>query len=151
MTCATEIDMEAALGILMRDAFILMQRALRHRLDHHGIVMSQWMFLRVLWEEEGLTQRTLSRRARTSEPTAVVLLKGLEKDGLIYRARDDHDRRVTRVYLTDKSRALKDDLLHYVPEVISEATRGLSADEVASLSELLAKVRANMAAYAPAG
>ena len=78
-------DPNNSLGYLTRIAFRSFSRALEKRTLPHGVTAGQWRFLRVLWREEGLTQRELSRRVGMREPTTVTALKGLEKSGLVSR------------------------------------------------------------------
>ena len=77
----------------MRDANRAFQRLLERRIAPHGVTRGQWYFLRVLWEEDGLSQRELSARVGMMEPTTVIALRGMEKSGLIRRVRSADDRR----------------------------------------------------------
>ncbi len=47
-------------GYLVRDAHRAFQRLLERRIAPHGITRGQWYFLRVLWTEDGPSQRELS-------------------------------------------------------------------------------------------
>ena len=60
---------EESAGYLVRDTHLLFARTLRNLLQTHQITPGQWYFLRALWDEEGLSQRELSRRVGTTEPT----------------------------------------------------------------------------------
>ena len=60
---------------------------LEKRIAAHGITRGQWYFLRVLWIEDGLSQRELSARVGMMEPTTVIALRSMEKAGLIRRVR----------------------------------------------------------------
>ncbi len=136
----------ASSGFLVRDTHLQFARALRARLQPHKVTPGQWYFLRTLWEEEGLSQRELSRRVGTTEPTTVSALRLLERNGLIRRQRNEHDRRTINIFLTDAARKLKDDLLPYALEVNAVATQGLSPDELSEMRRILGKIRDNLAA-----
>ncbi len=45
----------------------------------YGLKRGQWYFLRVLWTEDGLSQRELSARVGTMEPTTVIALRSMER------------------------------------------------------------------------
>jgi MarR family transcriptional regulator, transcriptional regulator for hemolysin len=141
MTKASPADFYAdpnnSLGYLTRIAFRSFSRALEKRTLPHGVTAGQWRFLRVLWREEGLTQRELSRRVGMREPTTVTALKGLEKSGLV--------RRKIHVFLTPKARRLQVTLAPCVAEVNEIAADGLTAEEVATLRRLLQHVGRNLA------
>src|SRR3954463_12458355 len=99
-----DFSLGGSLGYLVRDANRAFQRLLERRIAPHGVTRGQWYFLRVLWEEDGLSQRELSARVGMMEPTTVIALRGMEKAGLIRRTRSSADRRVTKVQLTPKAR-----------------------------------------------
>jgi len=129
-----------SIGYLTRIAFRSFSHALEKLTLPHGVTAGQWRFLRVLWIEDGLTQRELSRRVVMREPTTVTALKGMEKADLIRREQCAEDRRRTLVYLTPKGRALKETLMPYVIDVNRKATEGMSEAEVEQLRVLLGKV-----------
>src|SRR5688500_9458427 len=91
-------------GYLVRDAHRAFQKVLERRIAPFGVSRGQWYFLRVLWQEDGLTQRELSDRVGTMEPTTVIALQSMERAGLISRVRRSDDRRKTRVFLTPAGR-----------------------------------------------
>src|SRR4051812_48351920 len=101
------VDPANSLGYLTRIATRSFTRALEKRTLPHGISGGQWRFLRALWLEEGLTQRELSRRVGTTEPTTVTALKSLERNGLIRREPSAEDRRRVHVYLTPAAKKLR--------------------------------------------
>ena len=48
------------LAHLVRDAARGLNRSLQARLATHGVAFGHWVFLRMLWEGDGLTQREMS-------------------------------------------------------------------------------------------
>ena len=74
-----DFSLGGSLGYLVRDANRAFQRLLERRISPHGVTRGQWYFLRVLWEEDGLSQRELSARVGMMEPTTVIALRGMEK------------------------------------------------------------------------
>ncbi|MGG5809284.1 MarR family winged helix-turn-helix transcriptional regulator [Falsiroseomonas sp. CW058] len=141
---AAPLPLEDSLGFQLRDLNRLMQRALGARLQARGVAQGAWYFLRVLWEEESLTQRELATRIGMQEPTAVIALRGMERAGWIRRDRSAEDRRKVHVSLTEAGRALRESLLPQAREVIGLATRGMSEEEVATLLALLRRARRNL-------
>lgn len=139
-----DLNPNESLGYLCRIAFRNLSRALERRTLPHGVSSGQWRFLRILWIEDGITQRELSRRVGLREPTTVTALKGLEKAGLIHRWQSPEDRRKLHVYLTPKARQLRATLAPYVVEVNDKAVEGLTAEEVRTLRDLLRKVASNL-------
>lgn len=138
-------DPSNSLGYLSRIAFRSFARALETRTAPHGVTSGQWRFLRVLWIEDGLTQRELSRRVGMREPTTVTALKSLERSGFVRRVPSTEDRRKVHVFLTPLAQSLEETLLPCVQQVNELAIRGMTPDEVLQLRRLLALVGRNLA------
>jgi MarR family transcriptional regulator, organic hydroperoxide resistance regulator len=130
---------------LLRDAQRAMSRTLALRLSAHQVSIGHWYFLRALWDEDGLTQRELSHRVGMMEPTTVTALNGMERRGLVQRIRNPRDRRKVNIFLTDKGRELKDQLLAFESEVNAHAVDGLDQTQVEVLRHALKVVNANLA------
>jgi len=131
-------------GYLVRDTNLAVGKALRRRLSDYGMTQGQYYFMRALWIEEGLSQRELSRRVGTTEPTTASVLRLLEKNGLVRRVRNRRDRRTMNIYPTARGRTLKNELLAMAISINDIATAGLSDDELQTLKRLLRAVKANL-------
>lgn len=97
---SVEFPLAESAGFLVRDANRAFQRLLEKRIAPYGVARGQWYFLRVLWTEDGLSQRELSARVGTMEPTTVIALRTMEKSGLIRRVRSTDDKRRSHVWLS---------------------------------------------------
>ena len=141
---ATPFVIEESTAHLVSLASRLFARALQERLGRYGVSVAQWSMLLLLWEEESLTQKELSRRQQIEEPTAARTLQRMERDGLIRRVRDRDDSRRRRVVLTERGRELCGELVPAALEVNALATHGLSDDEKKRLVSLLGYVVARL-------
>jgi DNA-binding MarR family transcriptional regulator len=135
---------EGSTGYLVRQAHNALQRRLEQSIAPHGVLRGQWYFLRVLWEEEGLTQRELSIRVGTKEPTTIVALRSMEAAGLVVRRRSETDRRKIHVELTPKGRRMRDKLLPLAKAVNEAADDGLTPQEIELLHRMLQKMARNL-------
>ena len=81
------------LAHLIRDA----GRSLGHRLTpllaEHDIPFGHWAFLRVLWDQDGLTQKELSDAIGVTEPTTFAAVKALIDKGYITRRHNTGNKR----------------------------------------------------------
>ena len=141
---AVGLSFEVSLGYQVRATHRLMQRYLQSLIEPHGVTLGMWYFLRVLWREDGLTQRQLSRRVGTMEPTALNAIGAMERQGFVTRVRSKVDRRRQHVHLTAKGLSLKAQLEPLAITVVRNASAGLSQREIASLLDLLKLVQANV-------
>lgn len=138
---------EDSLGFLVRDTHRAFGKVLAAKISERGVTLGMWFFLRVLWEEDGLSQRELSRRIGMMEPTTVSAIATMERRGFVVRRPDKRDKRRRLVYLTRKGRALKQSLLPFAFEANVIATRTLDEAKLAELRRLLAEVKANLTAH----
>jgi MarR family transcriptional regulator, organic hydroperoxide resistance regulator len=114
------------------------------RFDAFGLHRGQTFVLRVLWEQEGLTQTRLAERLDIKPATATKMLQRMEKAGFIDRKPDSSDQRLSRVYLTEKGRTFQNKIENLFKEMNAEVIDGLSPDEQTLLRHLLLKVRKNL-------
>src|SRR3989337_2199173 len=112
-------------GYLVRDAHRAFQHVLEQRIAGFGVTRGQWYFLRVLWIEDGLTQRELSARVGMMEPTTVIALRSMEKAGLVRRVRSRDDKRRTHVWLTAEGRRMQNRLLPIARQIVAQAQKGI--------------------------
>ena len=73
-----------------------------------------------------------------------ILLRKMEKEGLVVRVPDEKDRRVMLVSLTQKGVAFDRDHLNRISESDRRATAGFSPEEEALLVSLLSRVVENL-------
>lgn len=141
-----ELPLTESIGYQIRATHRLLQRFLQFKIEPHGITLGMWYFLRALWHEDGLTQRELSNRVGTMEPTTLSAILIMEKKGLVRRVRNKTDRRKWHIHLTLKGRALRGKLLPLAREVVETAVQNLSRNEVAQLLKGLAEVQTSLSA-----
>lgn len=133
-----------SVGYQIRTTHRALARFLQLKIEPYGVTLGMWYFLRTLWSEDGLTQRELSRRVGTMEPTTLSAILSMEKRGLVRRVRNKKDRRKLHVYLTPKARKIRNDLIPLARDVVATAVQGLSAGEVKQLLAALAEIRKNL-------
>ena len=102
------------------------------------------MLLLRLWSEEGIPQSQLAAAMGVEPPTATKMLQRMERAGLIERRPDPDDARISRVYLTQRGRALEQPVLEVWKQLEAQTVAGLSPTEQALLCRLLMQVAANL-------
>jgi MarR family transcriptional regulator, organic hydroperoxide resistance regulator len=139
-----EFPLAESSGFLVRDANRAFQRLLERRIAAYGVARGQWYFLRVLWNEDGLSQRELSARVGTMEPTTVIALRTMEKSGLIRRVRSTDDKRRSHVWLTPKAQRLRTELLTLARGITDAAEFGIGRGDLALFRRVIARMTANL-------
>ncbi len=139
-----DLPFSESVGYQIRSTHRALQRFLQLKIESHGVTLGMWYFLRVLWDEDGLTQRELSRRVGTMEPTTLNAILGMERSGFVRRVRDKKDRRKSHVYLTSKGRQLRNKLMPLAKEVVDTAVQSLSRSEIKQVLGGLAEIQKNL-------
>jgi DNA-binding MarR family transcriptional regulator len=109
-----------------------------------GLYRGQPRMLRVLWDQEGLTHTELSRQLQVQPATITKMLQRMEKAGFVVRRHDPDDQRVSRVYLTQAGRAVRDDVQQVWRRLEEEAFAGFTEEESVLLRQFFLRIRANL-------
>jgi DNA-binding MarR family transcriptional regulator len=142
------LRLEETVGFLLSDTVRTMTRAFAARIASHGVGMGIFQFLRVLWEDDGLTQAELAERTRMRGASAAGALYELERRGFVRRVADRADRRKVRVLLTPKGRQLYDVVMPDIDVTNRAMLVGFSAAEQRLLKQMLHRMRRNLTAAA---
>ena len=127
-----------------------MRTVIQERMRANGVRFAYWTYLRVLWAEDGITQRELSERVRRVGANTVSALNSMQSAGLVRRERSKVDRRNIHVFLTPEGRALERKLIPAAAAIQRQATANVSDDDLATFMRVLAAIRENLQ-DAPAG
>jgi DNA-binding MarR family transcriptional regulator len=120
-------------------ANLAMTRVYRPLLESLGLTYPQYLAMLLLWEEDGQSMKALGERLGLDSGTLTPLLKRMEGQGLVTRARDPQDERLVRIRLTPDGAALRGKA-ECLPTHIAAAA-GCSVEELTSLREALLKLR----------
>jgi MarR family transcriptional regulator, organic hydroperoxide resistance regulator len=96
-----------------------------------------------LWQSDGLKVVELGHQAGLEPSTMTGLLDRMESSGLVCRSADPNDRRVLRIYLTQKGMDVKDVTLETVNHVLGKVFKGISEKELSKAMDLLRKLLSN--------
>ena len=103
-----------------------------------GLTYTQYVVFMVLWEKEIISVGQLGSTLHLDAGTLTPLLKHLEKEGYITRARSKEDERVTIITITKKGNALKEKCRD-IPEKIAAGSSALTEKDAKELYRLLYK------------
>lgn len=131
------------LAHLINDATRAMYRTLQMRLSEHSISVSQWTFLRVLWESEGITQRELGLLAGVMEPSTSAAVHSMEKLGYVTRKKMPRNKKIMFIFLTQKGRLLKEKLMPLAEEVSRIAVENVKPGDIALMRSVLLAILEN--------
>jgi MarR family transcriptional regulator, organic hydroperoxide resistance regulator len=105
-----------------------------------GISPPKYLLLHMLATEGSISQGQMSSLSGVDPSRVTQMAKGLEREGLIERARDRDDNRVVRMRMTSEGRRAFDAASERRKAVKDRIRRTLSREEEAELKRLLGKV-----------
>ncbi len=97
-----------------------------------------------LARRDGLSQVELTEMTHLKAPTVSLDLKKLESMGMVRREQSISDMRVTKVYLTEKGKAFNRENFEALQAIDRSIMRGLTDEEIKTVTEILLKMRNNM-------
>lgn len=130
---------------LVKDTTRAFLRSLQVRLAQRDVQLGHWTFLRILWEQDGLTKRELSYEAGVAEPTTFMALRAMEELGYVRLEQRPDNRKNIYVFLTARGRRLKGVLVPLAEEVNAIALRGIPERDVETIRRALLGMIDNLA------
>lgn len=129
------------LAFLIVDAARLQRTVFDRRVRKLGFTRTQWLVLRRLGEQPGVSQSELAEALEVEKASAGRLIDKLEEYGWLERRPDDNDRRIKRIYMTRLGRRIHDQIGPIAEAMVEEELSGLSRKEREQLTDLLLNVK----------
>lgn len=133
------------IGLSLARAARVVSRSFDEALGEAGGSLPMWLVLLNLKTGQAANQRELAEAVGVTEATLTHHLNAMETAGLLTRRRDPDNRRIHVVELTDAGEAAFLRLRDAAIAFDRRLKRGMSADELATLRELLGRLAGNVA------
>lgn len=104
---ALPFTLDEQLCFALYSTSLAMTKAYKPVLEKLGLTYPQYLAMLVLWEGDGVTVKDMAARLNLDPATVTPLLKRLEAQGLLERARGVEDERMVHIRLTKAGVALK--------------------------------------------
>jgi len=137
------------LGTMVADVSHLMRRAFDERARSSGLSRPQWRVLTMLRRHEGINQGGLAELVEVEPITLCRMVDRLQEAGLVERRANPADRRAWLLHLTDKARALLEEMRPMAFSLFDDAMAGLDSAERSDLFRMLERIRTNLSRRAP--
>jgi MarR family 2-MHQ and catechol resistance regulon transcriptional repressor len=124
---------------LTRATNTLMAR-LAKRNTYNDLTESQFGTLEALYHLGPMSQTEICGKLLKSSGNTTLVVDNLEKHGLVHRQRDENDRRVVMVQLTESGRALITQIFPAHAAAVTEEMSVLTPEEQQQLGELCRKL-----------
>jgi MarR family transcriptional regulator, transcriptional regulator for hemolysin len=143
------MDWHQHLGFLLDDVAYLYARRFEEHARGLSLSLHQCKALAVLANCEGINQRRLSETSYIVSTKLVRILDRLEAGGWVERSPDPRDRRAHLHTTTDSAKPVVHHIWRAVSKANAEALKDLAIRDLPVLTEILARVHANLVALEP--
>lgn len=155
MSIQIEQDADAAAASFLNDTdrvvFLMEEvtRRLRKTFDasveQFGLTRTQWRALAYLYRTPGMTQTELARKLELERAGVGQAIDKLEDIGLVERRSAKDDRRVWKIHLLPAAIDLLPQLRKEADAVYDQLLKGIPAQDIRILHEVIHTMRANLA------
>lgn len=109
-----------------------------------GITVEQWILLKIIQESVSISQKELADKS-TRDPASITrTLDILEKKNFIIREQIPNNRRQYNIILTKAGASFVEKNMSIVQAHRTQSTKGMTKEELETLSRLLQKIQNNM-------
>lgn len=129
------------LASLLVDAARLQRTVFDRRVRKLGFTRTQWLLLRRIGEQPGVSQSELAEALEVEKATAGRLIDRLAEYGWVERRPDGNDRRINRIYMTPLGRRIHAQITPIAEAMVEEELSGLDKAGRERLMELLMAVK----------
>ena len=103
----------------------------------------QGRILHVLWENDGISNRELSKKSGLAMSSLTTMLERMEEKKLLERKADENDKRKILIFLTDYAKSLKSKYDEISDKMTEISFEGISDEERLAFEATLEKVLYN--------
>jgi len=127
-------------------AMLAHRQLLMREMAEHGLHPGQAFCVAAISHREGITQAELAEELGVSRPTVSVMLRKLERAGVVERRTDPDDQRYTRLFLTDEGRERFGVMHTVLAEIAEKAVAPMPEHDRTELTRLLGELTENIQA-----
>jgi DNA-binding MarR family transcriptional regulator len=144
---ANTFKFEESFGRILGVAHTSMFRHLSKLMKEQNLPITpeQFSVLSHLWQKDGVQQSELALCTNRNRANVTRILDILERESIVERRDDANDRRVFRIYLTEKGKSLRDATAKCAEQTIIDSLKGLTKDEIDTCIKVLLKIKSNVA------
>ena len=141
-------DFENSMGFVVNMTAKAFQKSFDIELRKNaGVSLSQWRVVGALVIQPGLTQKEIADKVGIEGATLVPIIDKMEKEGLLKRKPDSNDRRVNRIYLTQKADSLWESMVECALKIRKSSTKNISENDIQTTLETLRKISQNLSSF----
>ncbi len=102
------------------------------------------LLFKVIEEGDGITQKEICEKLYVSKSTISKIIKNLVEKGYLRKEKDPKDKRVSRIFLTDKKEEIEDLIKDIDEKAENKMLKGFDAEEKNDLKDYLERILDNL-------
>ena len=115
-----------------------------HHMGHPPFHPSQFPILAWIGDHEGCTQADIAQHLMIKPSTVAISIRRLEKARHIKRMRDESDKRIWRVYLSEQAKSFKQRMSAHIMEEMDVMLQGFDQQDIEQLQGFLKRIQDNL-------
>lgn len=139
-----EFIQDYSLERLMHEVLKLQHLEKKDKLENLELYRGQPPILFTLSEKDGRTQKEIAEIMKNQPATITKTIQRMEKSGFLERRSDSKDKRVMRVYLTQKGKDVIPQVKEILDEIETKMFSNLSIEEKIILKRIFIQVYNNL-------
>jgi MarR family transcriptional regulator, organic hydroperoxide resistance regulator len=108
-----------------------------------NIAPSHGFILHTLFNKDGITMKEINEIINKKKNTVTVLIDKLESMEYLRKETDIDDKRITRIFLTEKGKSFEKSFKRLSDKLIKKAYAGIAENEKLNLMKYLDKIKKN--------
>ena len=138
------MNINESFGYIINSTARNMKKQLETKIKIYDITTSQWAVLKVLSEEDNLTQAEVAEKLAADRATTGAVIDKLINKKLVYRNQCENDRRANRVRISDYGQDLAEKICCEAVKCNSRALGGFNDDEIEQLFDYIQRINNNL-------
>lgn len=138
--------MNDTLHYLLMAEHALLQKILFANIRDSGLSLGQPKVLDFLKDHDGAVQKDIAKGCHIEPASLSTILTGMEKSGLITRETNENNRRNLYIYMTDKGKAICEQVTEHFSQIEKKALSGFTEEEIENILTYLTKIHKNLEA-----
>lgn len=138
------MNIKESFGYIINFTARNMKKQLEDKIKQYDVTTSQWSVLKILSEENNLTQADIAEKLSADRATTGAVVDKLITKNLIHRNQCEGDRRAYSICITDHGLKLAEKITVEAEKCNNEALYGFKEEEIVQFIGYLSRVNKNV-------
>lgn len=129
---------------LLKSILTLNRQYVYKKMGKVTVYPGQPIIIKTIAENEGISQKDLSDICYKRPATITTMIQKMENQGFIKRVQDEKDKRIIRLYMTEKGRQFHKECRNMSKDIIDRNFKGVTDEELDCIYNALKKIKKNI-------